>query len=344
MHSGKRLAVMIFAHGNERLGAGHIARTAALAEWLIRDSSFELVSLTWDCPSHLIDAYAPLGKLRPTRGDAAAFVASVTERHRYFGPTVVVLDTFRPDGSFTQALANLRPAILAHLNDSCGPCTHFDTVFDSDPIVSPRATAIGEPRFFRGTEFAVLHPEIRCLRPASLPTPSSRQSLFVALDAATHLQLMDLPIALQRFSPQYEAALLPPPVRHVDTPPGQCAPTRRIPPSLFRTSLSSADAVLTQGGNIAFEAMALGVPCILWPHPHCPQHTATLIGSGLAVPLHSNGVTHDIAARLHDVLSVRQDLDEVADRAFSIVDGLGATRVLNLLTSCAIKRSFVDRL
>jgi len=155
---------------------------------------------------------------------------------------------------------------------------------------------------------------------------------------------MDLPIALQRFSSQYEASLLPPPVRHVDTPPGQCATKRRIPPSLFRESLSAADAVLTQGGNIAFEAMALGVPCILWPHPNCPQHTAALIGSGLAVPFKSNGITDDIAARLHDVLSVRQDLDEAADRAFSIVDGLGATRVLNLLTSCAILKSSKDGL
>jgi len=333
MQSGKRLAVMLFAHGNERLGAGHIARTAAFAEWLIRDSSFELVSLTWDCPSHLIDAYAPIGQPRPTHGDAAAFVASVAKSHRYFDPLVIVLDTFSPDRSFTQALANLQPAVLAHLNDSCGPCTHFDTVFDSDPIVVPHATTIGQPRFFRGPEFAVLHPEIRCLRPASLPTPSSRQSLIVALDAATHLQLMDLPIALQRFSPQYEVSLLPPPVRHIDNPPGQCAPKRRIPPSLFRASLSAADAVLTQGGNIAFEAMALGVPCILWPHPHCSQHTMALVTSQLAVPIQSNGNVDDVAARLHRLLGSREELDKSANNAFSIVDGLGATRVLRTLAA-----------
>jgi len=321
------MRMAIFAHGGPGIGGGHIARTAALAEWLAEDGRFSNVTLTWDCPPVLIDVFRPARCPWPIAASSASFIASLQASSRSVDDVVIVLDTLAPDPGFTAALAAMRPAALVHLNDSCGSCGGFDLVFDSDPATAAPLTDACQPRFFRGPEFAILHPSISALRPRVFPDRDALRTVIIALGAGENTRASGLAQAIRDRCPGLEVIVGP--QRKAGASPAGNSPFPTLePPAEYRRRLATADLAITQGGNTAFEAMALGVPCIVLPHPRFLAHTAGLAHAGLAMLCDAADGISMLADVISRYATAPKRLMDVAAYAFRKVDGHGALRVI----------------
>jgi spore coat polysaccharide biosynthesis predicted glycosyltransferase SpsG len=320
----------IFAHGGPGIGGGHLARSAAFAEWLAVKGAFSQITVTWDCPSLLADLFRPASGPQPLCGTLASFVESLQKSVRQADDMVIVLDTLCPEQSLTTSLAAMRSAALVHLNDSCGPCSCFDLIFDSDPMLGARSITSAPQRVFRGPEFAILNHAIVRMRPHKVPERHAIRRVMIALGAGGGARASGLARAIQERCPEVDV-LGGPPQGGMGMRDGDASPLTN--PAEYRHRLSTADVAVTQGGNTAFEAMALGVPCIVVPHPRFEKHTDRLVAAGLAIPCGGYADDTEIAEVIARCVGSPHHLLMTARHAFQNVDGLGALRVLSLLPS-----------
>lgn len=319
------MKVVIFAHGGVGIGGGHIARTAAFADWLVHDGRFPTPHVFWDCPAAMLKTFQSAHSFAAIAAGASDFLKAVHALTKSDSNVVIIVDALKPAASFIQSLKGSGPAALVSLNDSCGEPNAFDLVFDSDPMdLETRSNAFSKYR--RGPMFAVLDRTVAALRPSEVTLKPTPQKLLIALGTVGRETSCQLKEQVCTRSPDLEVDVIP------EASAGASELSLHLQPPLdYRRRLAAADMVVAQGGVTAFEAMALGVPCVLVPHPQNTAHTERLVAAGLALNAYNDGVGVSVADTLMRISQNPHKLYACAKHAFVVVDSYGALNTLKVI-------------
>lgn len=343
----KRPGVVLYASGNDRIGAGHLARTAALAAALTARLDAPHVRLLWQCTEDAATRFDTGSAEVITTSTPIGVAVRLGLLARAHAPVIYVTDGLHSPVWMPPAVRALGFSAVAFLNDSSRAREAGDLLVDSDGFKSASHAPPGfKGLALMGANYQILRSALVAQRPESPWSEAAVQRILFTLGSADpgHLTAPLLSTWLETpesravsstvvvgpyFSGEHRRALQQMAAKH---------PVGRItlldsPPDLV-PYMATADLVVGLGGITAYEAMCLGKPVAALAWRNMRPYVEALDQAGLLTNL---GVTDTTAAvaraarGLANCVSNPSRLANLARHAFNAVDGKGADRVADSL-------------
>jgi spore coat polysaccharide biosynthesis predicted glycosyltransferase SpsG len=288
------------------VGTGHLARCYALAEiWTAHEDT--AVLWTEVLPPPWGDRFESLG------------IEVVAQRPRTSFDWVV-LDGYEFTAADHRATRAVAERILV-VDDHCSLGTYdADLIVDQNLGAAASGYRVAEP-LLAGPRYALLRSEFRAARPAQVrvepvvrriaPLAGGSPSLEVHSSVARAIESASLnAFEMVQFTDQYS----------------------------FAATLATADIVLSAAGTTALEICCLGLPAVLFVAAENQRLVAEhLAAAGAAVDA---GDGRDPAALAGAVVALAADRaarQQMAERAWALVDGEGAQRVVTRMRTTQIR-------
>ena len=332
--------VVLHARGGRDIGIGHLSRTATLATALQQTGKFDRVLLVWQTTAELARHFLPEHcglKLATTDDDALAQLQeSVCLAHQL----TLVTDLLHLGEQDIARFRNLGYQSIVHLNDSGPGRWCADTVVDGDAFKSAADIPDGFPgTALIGGRFRMLRDTVTSLRPDKPWQKNDVQRILVTFGGAdphdlTHQFLAELAATAESLPFSLLAVVGPAFSNSHQQRLRELAATRPDISIESTTDLGSLilshDLVVTLGGITGYEVMCLGRPCAAI---HCPE-TAWYSKQLAATELLFDFTCVSAAAQQLATLTGNiRTLQATAERAWKLIDGHGAQRVVESILS-----------
>ncbi len=326
------------ADGSARIGLGHLVRSAALAD--------ALTLAGWQCifavARESVGAAAALLKAWPViiLDDPAAEAASL--RHRLpEGCGLLVVDHYGRDADFERACRGWAERILV-IDDLADRPHVCDLLIDQTPGRTPVAYRDRVPAHCRvatGSDFALLRPQFRRLRPAALArrrVASPPRRLLVSLGGADADDLTSRVIDAASALPLAIDIVMGAAAPHLAAVKERAAKAGdRIRVHTDVTEIGAlmveADIAVGAAGMSAWERCCLGLPSLVLVAADNQRPGATFLAERQAALVIDEGGPPGvdlIAKGLHRLFHDAALRRDIAARAASLADGRGVLRAM----------------
>ncbi len=336
--------LFVRADGGTEMGLGHLMRSATLAhEWIARGGSVTFISARGSPPGPAASAGitatwvdAPYPDPRDLRA-----VSGLVGRHP---GSWVVCDGYHFDDAYRKGLRRVGVRVLAV--DDGGQVN----LREADGILNQNLGAqdLGyrsEPLLLLGTRFALLRPEFRAWHGRRRTVVPRAKQIVVMLGGADHAnhtrEILDIVGALTRDAVAATAIIGPSnphwPALRPNSPLSTVPSVTllRDPPDLVER-MASADLAIAAAGTTTWELCCLGVPTILVvaaDNQHIVANALRDEGAALSVGAWNESTAQAIGRAVTMLIADPERRASMSQRASRLVDGWGASRVVDALLS-----------
>lgn len=320
------MRLWIRADGSAEIGLGHIMRTMAVAE-RARDRNLEV--------HYLIGGNRTVLRLVRDRGFAAEFVGdrvdAVVERAR--PGDAVIFDGYSLSADLMGATREVGCRVAA-IDDLGAGFFPVDVLLNQNPLEPHAYTLPSSSKMLLGPHYALVRREFvgrRRLRHAARP-----RTLVVATGGSDVAGLATMTVQIASARPAFDRIVL------IVGPAADSSLTKllrsdveilRAPPDVGAV-FDTADAAISAAGSTTWELLCMGIPTAL------VEVAANQAAIGVGVQEAGAGMYIGKAVAYRDTFyrTLRQLADPIvrerlSRRALDLVDGRGADRLLDALTS-----------
>ncbi|MEP7286095.1 MAG: UDP-2,4-diacetamido-2,4,6-trideoxy-beta-L-altropyranose hydrolase [Chloroflexota bacterium] len=338
--------LVIRADSSARMGTGHIMRCLALAQTWQDAGKRVMFMMAMEAPAlaaRLTDEGFEV-IFQPVEPGSLNGAEKTAALARKMGAAWVVVDGYHFGAEYQKVIHDAGLCLL--FIDDYGHADHYyadlvlnQNIYANDTLYPEREGYTG---LLLGTQFALLRREFKAWRGWQREIPTVARKILVTLGGSdpdnTTLKVIQ---ALQQLNlPDLEARVVVGPSNvYLDDLRQQLTQTSCNIELLttvteMTTLMSWADLAISAGGSTSWELAFMGLPIVsIVLAENQKDIAAGLDAAGMAINLgwHANITSTDIA---HAMLPLIEDEDrrrEMSQRARTIVDGLGAQRVVDLL-------------
>ncbi len=343
--------LLIRADANPQMGIGHVMRCLALAQVWRRRGGRVVFAAADSLPPALDDRLVREGMTVHTISAAVGSLEDATEVLTLsvtLGARAVILDGYAFGEAYQAALthglkeAGGRVLVL----DDYGQAAHYTAqiVLNQNVYADARAYPHHDPdtRFLLGTPFALVRGEFQAWTNYGRETSAQARKLLVTLGGSDPANLTGMVLRA--------LALLPPTIQfEVVVVIGGGHPSRPDLEAAVRHSRHSirlevnsrhmpehmawAEVAISASGSTVWELAFMGVPSILIAVAENQHPIArTMAALGAAIGFETPPAEGDLAAALAALSEDGEQLRAFAQGSATLVDGLGAERVIRALT------------